>query len=290
VAQNIYNFMFYPSRQGDNEIKIYKNALIKLQGFHSALGEDSQIYSREEIVKDFKLFDSNVRDVVDKKIALLRELRNLYNDNRELYHKIKELPLKSRVLRETGKHAGTSIVFVSSKLKTEFYIVEGDKPPVAMDFLSAVKYLKAKPEEQPAPFTQAETHFTHVNQAVNRFRADLQEQTDNESIKNVNLDKTSQVADNFLRRMEQLCDDATLKDHCTILRGYLKQGTYSRLPKTLKAISQEYKNDRLRIKQDTYVLQARIGEIVNEYHQDTASSDEEVVNDTPQIIISETFI
>ncbi len=55
VAENIYNYMFYPSQQGDKEIKLYKNALIKLQGFHSALGEDAQIYSREEIVKEFQL-------------------------------------------------------------------------------------------------------------------------------------------------------------------------------------------------------------------------------------------
>jgi superfamily II DNA or RNA helicase len=289
VAENIYNYMFYPSQQGDKEIQLYKNALIKLQGFHSAFGEDAQIYSREEIVKDFKLFDSNVRDMVDKKIALLRELRNLYNDDRELYHKIKELPLKSRVLRDTGKHSGTSIVFVSTKVKTEFYIVEGNNPPIPMDFLSAIKYLKAKPEEQAAPFAQEEIHFAHVNSAVNRFQSDLQQQTDTSSIKNTNLDKTAQTADAFLRKIEQICDDTTLKNHCSILRSYLKQGTYSRLPKTLKAISQEYKNDRLKIKEDTYVLQSRIGDIVSEYHNDASSSTDDAIIGTPKIIISETF-
>jgi superfamily II DNA or RNA helicase len=289
VAENIYNYMFYPSQQGDRVIQLYKNALIKLQGFHSAFGEDAQIYSREEIVKDFKLFDSNVRDVVDKKIALLRELRNLYNDDRELYHKIKELPLKSRVLRDTGKYSGTSIVFVSTKVKTEFYIVEGNKPPVPMDFLSAIKYLKAKPEEQAAPFAQDEIHFAHVNSAVSTFKSDLQQQTDSSSIKNTNLDKTAQTADAFLRKIEQICDDTTLMNHCSILHGYLKQGTYSRLPKTLKAISQEYKNDRLKIKEDTYVLQSRIGDIVSEYHNDASSSTDDVIIGTPKIIISETF-
>jgi superfamily II DNA/RNA helicase len=290
VAENIYNFMFYPSRQGDREIQLYKNALIKLQGFHSALGEDSQIYSREEIVKDFQLFDSNVRDTVDKKIALLRELRNLYNSDRELYHKIKELPLKSRVLRDTGKHSGTSIVYISTKIKSEFYIVVGNSRPVPIDFLSAVSYLKAKPEEQAVPLGDNEVHFAHVNSAIGMFQTDLQQQTDNESIRNVNLDKTAQMADAFLRKVEQICDDNTLKSHCGVLRGYLKQGTYSKLPKTLKAISQEYKNDRLKIKDDTYVLQRRIGEIVKEYHNESDSASEENAVGTPQIIISETFI
>src|SRR5690606_5486965 len=31
----IYNYNFYPSQQGDEEIRLYHNALIKLQGFHS---------------------------------------------------------------------------------------------------------------------------------------------------------------------------------------------------------------------------------------------------------------
>jgi hypothetical protein len=68
----------------------------------------------------------------------------------------------------------------------------------------------------------------------------------------------------------------------------LKQGTYSRLPKVLKAISQEYKNNRLKIKEETYILQTRIGDIVSEYHNDANSSTETKI-DTPQIIISETF-
>ena len=84
VADNIYNYMFYPSKQGDSEIQLYKNALVKLQGFHSAFGEDAQIYSREEIVKQFKLFDNNIKDSIDKKIALLREVRELYNRDRKI--------------------------------------------------------------------------------------------------------------------------------------------------------------------------------------------------------------
>ena len=157
VAPNIHNFMFYPSQQGDKEIKLYKNALIKLQSFHSAYGEDAQIYSREEIVKEFKLFDSNVRDSIDKKIALLRELRDLYNNNRDLYHKIKALPLKSRVGRNIGKHHGKTIVFVSSEVKTEFYLVNTGNPQ-PIDFLTAVDYLKALPDERPVPIPEDGSH------------------------------------------------------------------------------------------------------------------------------------
>lgn len=290
VADNIYNYMFYPSPDGDKQIQLYKNALIKLQGFHSAFGEDAQIYSREEIVKEFNLYDSNVKDIVDKKIALLRELRHLYNTNREWYHRIKYLPLKSRVMRDTGKHSGDTIVFVSSKIKTEFYLVKGADQPQVLDFLSAVGILKAKPEEQAAPFKQDEQHYAHVNRALLEFQSVIQAQTDSDSIKNKNFDTIAQIADKFLRTIEQVCEDDTLKRDCGILRGYIKEGTYSRLPKSLKTISQEYKNNRLKIKADSRILANRIGELVEEYRHEnnTASTEEELGN--PAIIISETFI
>jgi len=291
VADNIYNYMFYPSDDGDKIIKLYKNALIKLQGFHSAFGEDAQIYSKEEIVKAFKLFDSNVRDVVDKKIALLRELRNLYNTNRDWYHRIKALPLKSRVMRNTGKHSGTSIVFVSTRLKTEFYLVVGDKTPQAVDFIKAVDFLKAKPEEKAAPFIKDEPHYSHVNKAVAEFSNELQSQTDTGSIKNVNLDKTTQAAAKFLRTISQVCGDDALKRDCSILQNYLEAGTYSRLPKTLKTISQEYKNNRSKILSDGRIIAKRIGDLVQEYHQEDSQTAVAAVDfGSPSIIISETFI
>ena len=290
VADNIYNYMFYPSPDGDRQIQLYKNALIKLQGFHSAFGEDAQIYSREEIVREFNLFDSNVKDIVDKKIALLRELRHLYNTDRDWYHKIKKLPLKSRVMRDTGKHSGTTVVFVSSKIKTEFYYVEGEHQPQIMDFLSAVRFLKARPEEKAVPFKQEERHYVHVNSALAEFRMELQEQTDSDSIKSKNLDTTAQIANKFLRTIEQVCEDDALKRDCCILRGYINEGTYARLPKALKTISQEYKNDRVRIQADSRILANRIGSLVEEYHHELNSDSSKVAIGIPSIIISETFI
>lgn len=290
VADNIYNYMFYPSPDGDKQIKLYKNALIKLQGFHSAFGEDAQIYSREEIVREFNLFDSNVKDIVDKKIALLRELRHLYNTDREWYHRIKNLPLKSRVMRDTGKHSGSTVVFVSSRLKTEFYLVKGATQPQVLDFLSAVGFIKAKPDERAVPFNNAEEHYAQVNSALVEFKADLQAQTDTDSIKNSNLDKTAQTADKFLRTVEQVCEDDALSRDCGILRNYIKEGTYSQLQRKLKTISQEYKNDRLKIKTDSRIIANRIADLVEEYHHAANSDSTKTDLGTPSIIISETFI
>ena len=290
VADSIYNYMFYPSQQGDKEIQLYKNALVKLQGFHSAFGEDAQIYSREEIVKQFQLFDSNVKDAVDQKIALLREVRDLYNTNRKLYHKIKALPLKSRVMRDTGKHKGKTIVFISSNVKTEFFMADKGKV-TTIDFLDAVAYLKAKPEEQPTLFTNEEQHYQHVNNALIKYKSEYVEAAAvDSSAKRTDLDKTSLEANHFLRTIKQIITDTETRVQCDVLTGYINEGIYAQLPRQLKALAREYKNDRERFRQDEYVIQNRIDGLYKEYltqnHEQRKA--EQDVSD-PQIITPETF-
>ncbi len=289
VASNIYNYMFYPSQQGDKEIQLYKNALIKLQGFHSAFGEDAQIYSKEEIVKEFRMFDNNVKDSIDKKIALLREVRELYSSNRKLYHRIKSLPMKSRVMRDTGRHSGKSVIFVSSDVKTEFYLATAESIDV-IDFLEAVQYLKAKPEEQPAPFNNEEQHFKHVNGALVKYTTEYVEAADTSSINRTDLDNTSLEAKKFLRTIKQITADTKLKSQCDELTEYINEGIYAQLPRLLKALSREYKNDRVKMKQDEYIIQNKISELLGEYQtmsKEQRHDAQDISN--PQIIISESF-
>jgi len=290
VADNIYNYMFYPSRQGDSQIQLYKNALIKLQGFHSAFGEDAQIYSREEIVKQFNLYDSNIKDDVDKKIALLREVKDLYNNNRELYHKIKNLPMKSRVIRDINKYKNKSIVFISSSFKTEFYLaIDNQSEPI--DFLEAVKYLKATLEEKPVQFNSNELHYKHVNSALDKYSKEFIKSNDSASINRTDLDKTSLEANKFLRTIKQITQDEVLKLNCDLLISYINEGVYAKLPRAIKTLAREYKNNREEIKGKEYTIQTRITDLLKDY-QTMSKDDRANVQDIsdPQIIISETFI
>ena len=291
VAEFIYNYMFYPSPQGNKQIKLYENALVKLQGFHSAFGEDVQIYSKEEIVKQFKMFDSNVKDSMDAKLALIRELRDVFNNNHELYDKVKQLPLKSRVARNTGKHTDKTIIFVSSDVKTELYLAT-DKTVVPIDFLEAVKYLKAKPEEQAAPFLPDSKNYDHVNRALRKYTSEYVEAADDSSINRTDLDNISKTALNFLRKLKQTFTDSMVKAQCDVLAAYINNGVYTQLPRRLRDLSKPYKGDKVQIKQDEDKLKREILSLVDEYQTISKEKQEEAVPKVsdPQIIISETFI
>lgn len=289
LAQYIYNYLFYPSRQGDKEIQLYKNALVKLQGFHSAFGEDAQIYSKEEIVKEFQMFDNNVKDYIDKKIELLREVRELYNNDRELYHKIKALPMKSRAMRDIGKHNGKSVIFVSSNIKTEFYLATSTNIET-IDFLEAVEYLKAEPEEQPVPFSDDEQHYKHVNKALEKYSTEYVEAADTSSINRPDLDKTSLEANKFLRTIKQITIDSELVSQCNVLTGYINEGIYAQLPRRLKKLSREYKNDQKRIREEEYKIKVEIKGLFEEYQtmdKNQRHDAQDISN--PQIVISESF-
>jgi superfamily II DNA/RNA helicase len=100
VAPNIYIYNFYPTAKVDDDIELKKKAIMKLQAFHTALGEDSQIYSETEEVDNFGLFErSPEEEERDQRLALLMELRHFRQQNPEEFRRIKGLPLRARVGR-----------------------------------------------------------------------------------------------------------------------------------------------------------------------------------------------
>lgn len=159
-----------------------------------------------------------------------------------------------------------------------------------IDFLEAVKYLKSKPEEQPVPFANEEQHYKHVNSALAQYTTEYVEAADTSSINRTDLDKTSLEANKFLRTIKQITTDSEFKSQCDVLMGYINEGIYAQLPRYLKALSREYKNDRAKMKQDEYILQNKISELLGEYqtmNKEQRHDAQDISN--PQIIISESF-
>ncbi|MDO9577153.1 MAG: helicase-related protein, partial [Candidatus Cloacimonadales bacterium] len=126
TADHIYIFNFYPTAQVNNDIELEKKAIMKLQAFHSALGEDSQIYSPDEIVDTFGLFDENIEEERDERLAYLMELRKFKQQNPEKFRMIKKLPLRSRVGRMDAEKDKSTICFIRNNRRDVFYKIKED--------------------------------------------------------------------------------------------------------------------------------------------------------------------
>lgn len=277
----IYNYLFYPSQQGEDEIKLYKNALIKLQGFQSALGEDSKVYSHEEIVKEFQLFNADVEDDTDRTLALLEEARRLYQTNRALYNKIKELPAKSRTIRsiehfdKTKANKNTTIVFLTSLRKTEYYCVVDDKA-LPISFLDAADILRAQPEEPSLRLEDAvDLHFQQVQLAQKAFEQSV-EHVEDSNVVHVNR-STKAGNSEALKTLKEIriwatCDgNESLAKECSVLADYVQQGIFNRIEDDLRRANRNSKG--LSTTERFFVLSDLIGELYDEFYMDISETD-----------------
>ena len=132
-GKEIYNYVFYPSREGDKVIKLKQIALSKIQTFHTTFGEDNQIYSQEEIIDRNldKLFNEGIKKEegeFNEEIPFYEELRSLYLNNRREYNRIAKMSLRSRTGRmprdvEGVQLSDDTLVFLKTNMRKCFFRV-----------------------------------------------------------------------------------------------------------------------------------------------------------------------
>lgn len=243
-SKHIYNYVFYPSGEGNKVINLNQIVLSKIQTFHSTFGEDNQIYSQEEIIdRDLgKLFDDAIkeqREDVNKELPFYEELRTLYETNRREYNRIAKISLRSRSGRASRTIdgvtlAGDTLVFLKTNFRNVFYLVSETATPVSV--LEALSYFKAEKDEKPEP--RIEAHHDHVTAALEKFRAARSgeaialETTIADAGRTAQLAALSNLLRSFLREIED--EDTYLK--VAQLRTLAERGVLSAMTKRLTRI------------------------------------------------------
>ena len=177
TGKNIYNYVFYPSRQGNQIIKLNQIALSKIQTFHSTFGEDNQIYSQEEIIdRDLeKLFTEGMqadKGEFNEEVPFYEELRSLYLTNRREYNRIAKMSLRSRTGREARSIDGVTLsedtlVFLKTNMRKTFFRAS-DESVEELSVVDALKYFKAATDEQKTD--RIPQHHEHVQKALDKFQ------------------------------------------------------------------------------------------------------------------------
>lgn len=295
VADKIYNYMFYPSMQGNQEIHLYSNALIKLQGFHSAFGEDAQIYSREEIVKEFQMFNPDIQDAVDRNLKFLEEARELYRTHRKLYNSIKALPMKSRTVREIGKHSHSTIVYLSSPQKVEYYWVKADGKALSIPFLDAMDIMKAAMEEKPGDFAKVmDFHYDQVKLALESYQKVVRKVVDAESMENRKKDKSTNAVLSILRTMNRALNAVNAEKtvaQIKKLEQIVELGVFIGLNSCINSFNRLVKKQKPSSEDLVAQIIDKIDELYDRYNipLDTDEERNEEILE-PQIVVSESFI
>jgi len=296
IADVIYNYSFYPSQQGDEEIKLYNNALVKLQGFHSAFGEDAQIYTHEELVEQFELFEQGVPGDEDKRLYYLRFIRTFKDNNPKEFKRLKQLPLKARTgrsIKECKKPElqECSIIFLKSQYKMEFYSVDPKNKVSSLTFFDIAAILEAQSTESSHPLP--ESHYVQVQSALDEFEKDFLSSSSEIVTSNEKADAISMQANKFLRDIKGISRKDEVKKACENLKTLIELGTHTPLPNEIKKIRMKLdkRNITLAQAENMILLIARKYDALNDAEDPEKNSLESLpANIEPEIVISETFI
>lgn len=298
----IYNYVFYPSRQGNEQINLKQISLSKIQTFHTTFGEDNQIYSTEEIIdRDLdKLFKEGIRqEQEDRNLELpfYEELRSLYQQNRKEYNRIARLSLRSRTGRKPREVdgvtlSGDSLVFLKTNFRKLFYLVNNEQTR-ELSVLDALNYFKAQPDEASVP--RLEQHHEHVEKAVNAFvrtkERDIQQEASNQNQRG-NLGAQVTTAISLLNSMLQSnhIEDGDVRLKVVQLKELAERGTITYIAKRLQRIQKDLQRQggsKARLTFDEALKQ--VLEMANKYNAYYTESQHAEEESDASIILSESF-
>ncbi len=174
VAPVVFNYVFYPTAKVDDDIELRKRAIMKLQAFHAALGEDSQIYSLEEETGSFGLFDQDIEEERDEALALLMELRAFREREPVRFREIRSLPVRARCGRKDKTRSASTVVFVRNRHRDGFYFVGADGNQETLTFVQAARIFEARVQEKAIPLH--DRHHEQVQVAEAEFQQQVQQE------------------------------------------------------------------------------------------------------------------
>ena len=278
-ANYIYNYNFYPSEQGDTRINLRQKSLVKLQSSHSTFGEDNKIYTLDEIIDQFRMFEEKDEEK-DLRTEYLEWLRKYREQNEEHFNAIRKMPLKVRCIRK-AQEKGLSIAFVKNGEYKNIYLHSEGKS-FAIPFEKAVKIFEA-PKSEEGILSVPDVHYKHINNILEQFESDITTPEmigGNEDKLDVRSNKALNDLNNWLAN--QILSSTEAIEAGTNLLPLLKNGTYTNLT-----------NEVYKLRNETNPIKLEM-ELIKLSRKYTSKIKREVKKDLeplqPKIIISETFV
>ncbi len=289
---HIYNF--FPTEQADNEIELNKKAYMKLQAFHSALGEDSQIYSTQEDFDSFGLFEQIPEEEKDERLEYLNYLRKFREEHPDLYQFIKnKIPHRARCGRKNKAAMGQTIAYIKDRKRDAYYLIHLNDSIEELTFVEAARIYKAEISERAIGLP--EFHYQQINVALNSF-------IDDQSLLSLGTKASIKQGPNEKRAiaiikdlvLQEFASDSE-KELLLEAKKAIEIGRFQKLPREINKFKKESLNKKLkRVEEFNEIIKIikayPLEEIKEESFEPELKARLKVsVKSKPQIIISESF-
>ncbi|GMN12049.1 helicase-related protein [Croceitalea sp. MTPC9] len=290
-SDRIYIYNFFPTSRTDSEIELNKKAYMKLQAFHSALGEDSQIYSDNEEYGTFGLFEQVPEEEKDERLEFLNYLRHFRIENPDLYQKIKKtIPGRARTGRHNKSAKNQTITFIKNQKRDVFYLIYPNDEIEELTFVEAARIFKAQLSERSIPIH--EKHHGQIEIALNSF---YQEENliNLGDLAPVKLGPNESRAITFIDK--QAIQEFVTPDEKDLLNNAIlsiRKGKFQKLPREINKLIKNIKGEGLS-RSEVY---ESLLKIVKSYPVSEIQEEKEVMRKSvrkelkaPKIILSESF-
>jgi len=172
--KGVHVFNFFPTAQSDLHLGLEASIKAKIQAFHDTLGEDAKYLTNEEEVSSHELFgDRLFSKLNDRKnlegedeeerseLAYLQKIREVRDQNPDLFEKIKRLPKKARTCREwttgsdTSSSAPDAVVTFFRKGKLKKFCLADGQDARELTFFEAADCFACVPDTPRLPLSKA---------------------------------------------------------------------------------------------------------------------------------------
>lgn len=149
----IHTFNFFPTVQSNEEIKLKEAAEAKIEAFIEMLGNDARLLTEGEEIKSHDLFAkltskksiTGEDESEESELKYLQIIRDIRDDDPELFDHIKRLPKKARSARG-GESRSSSLLTYFRKGKVQKFYRTDSVATRELDFLETAGMLETPPD------------------------------------------------------------------------------------------------------------------------------------------------
>ena len=161
----IYVYNFFPTSQSSKQMPLEDRIFEKIQLFHDTLGEDMKYLTDKEDTGSRDLYGNlthpgDDEDEVTPELEYLKIIRDVRDNDAELFEYIKSLPKKAKAGKHYDVDKSSTVSFIRKGALKSFFIANDDFSE-QVSFLDAMKYIKSDKDCKTAHI--GADYFEHVN-------------------------------------------------------------------------------------------------------------------------------
>jgi superfamily II DNA or RNA helicase len=152
----IHTFNFFPTVQSNDQIKLREAAEGKINAFLSLLGGDAELLTEGEPIGSHELFDRLTSrktvegdgETEESELKYLHTIRQIRENEPDLFEKIKRLPKKARTAKENKDLSDALITYFRRGKLQKFFMAHAKNEAEELDFMAAAGLIESHPDEK----------------------------------------------------------------------------------------------------------------------------------------------